>query len=413
VAGATIDHLISVTILIAALFIAMTTYSHMLATAVDYDRNRQVANKAIDLMNTMCLSPGNPIDWGETNDTLLSFGLQDPKVGGYALSPYSMMRLTSTSEGGQLLEFPPGSGNFYNNITANFGNAILTPLGICLDYDNVSDLLGLTGEYGFSVDLAPTLEVSISKVYGYGHLVLKVEVTGAGLPLSGAKLNHYLLHITADGSSAIVPYVGVNSTDASGSLLLEYDDVDEVGDAYNFVVYASLSGLTGVGYYSQDDIGDHHEFIVPMITDYNTGTVIIAHSWGVHEYTDVPVPAVDFNATFFALTQDFQLQQVELDNSTSEETSKLNYGGGSGDEKLYVTTRLPTSEVGLLVITYKWNNYVGSIVIPWGLGALGVRASFGSSLGSSGYDFVATELRQVTIDGISYQVKVSTWSLSG
>ena len=46
--GATIDHMVSVTILIAALMVAMVTYSNLFATAVDYDRNRQVANKAIE-----------------------------------------------------------------------------------------------------------------------------------------------------------------------------------------------------------------------------------------------------------------------------------------------------------------------------------------------------------------------------
>jgi hypothetical protein len=409
--GATIDHMVSVTILISALLVAMMTYSNLFATAVDYDLNRQITTKAVDIMNTICLSPGNPADWGETNESVVGFGLQDPDAGGYALSPYSMMRLSSNVSGNQLLEYPPDSGNFYNNMSATFGNSILTPLGSCLDYNDVAVLLGVNGEYGFSIDVYPTLDVSVSKVYGYGHLVLKVDVTGSGLPVSGATLKHYLLHVTTEGSSTIVPYVGVNTTDAYGSLLLEYEDVDEVGDAYNFMVYVNLSGLTGVGYYSQDDIGDNHEFIVPLIANYDTGTVILAHSWGVHEYSDVPVPAVDFNATFFVLTQDFQLQQVEIENSTSDETTKLNYGGGGGD-KLYVTTSLPTSEVGLLVVTYKWNTYLGSVVLPWGLGSLGVHASFGSELGSGGSDFVATELRQVTIDDVSYQVKVSVWKLN-
>jgi hypothetical protein len=412
VTGATIDHMISVTILIAALLVAMMTFNGLFASAIDYDRNRQVANKAVDIMNTICLSPGSPVDWGSTNKSVLGFGLQDPHVGGYALSPYSMMRLFSNSSGSQLVEYPLGSGIFYNNLTADFGDAILTPLGDCIDYSDVAELLGITDEYGFSINIEPTLNVSISKVYGLGHLALKVNVTGSGLPLSGATLNHYLLQVTKEGSSTIVPYLGVNSTDSSGSLLLEYDDIDEVNDAYHFMVYVSLSGLTGVGYYSQDDRGDHPQYIVPLVSDYNTGTVLIAHSWGVHNYTETPVPAVDFNATFFVLTSDFHLQQLEIANSTSALTGKLNYGGG-GDEKRYVTTTLPTSEVGLLFISYKGSNDVGSVVLPWGIGTLGVKSSFSGGFGSEGYDFVATELRQVTIDGISYQVKVSTWSLGG
>ena len=407
--GATIDHMISLTILISALLVAMLTYSNLFATAVAYDVNRQVATKASDIMNTICLSPGNPVTWGETNASVLGFGLQDPDSGGYTLSPYSMMRMVSSSSGSQLVEYPIGSGVYYNNISANFGDAIYTPLGDCIDYDEVSDLLGITGEYGFNFEIEPTLNVSVSTVSGYGHLALKVDVTGSGLPLSGATVRHYLWHIIKDGSSAIVPYYGVNSTDSFGSLLLEYGDIAEANEAYYFISYVSLSGLNGVGYYSQDFRGDYPQFVVPLVCNYDSGKVIIAHSWGVNGYTETPVPAVDFNATFFVLTSDFQLQPLEIANSSSADTWKLNYGVSGA--KSNVTTTLPTSEVGLLFITYKWNNYIGSVVLPWGVGTLGVNYSFGNEFGSAGYGFVATEIRQVTIDGISYQVKVSVWKL--
>jgi len=98
------------------------------------------------------------------------------------------------------------------------------------------------------------------------------------------------------------------------------------------------------------------------------------------------------------------LQQFDLNCS-----GHLNSGEGFPD----VGTQIPSSEVGLLVISYMKNpNQMGSIIVPWGVGALGVSASFDGGFGSSsGYDFVATELRQVTINDISYQVKVSAWKL--
>jgi hypothetical protein len=231
---------------------------------------------------------------------------------------------------------------------------------------------------------------------------LKVDVSGSGLPLSGATLKHYLFEITDEGSSTIVPHLGEDATDASGSILLHYNTIDDIDDAYHFMVYVNLNGLTGVGYYSQDYLGDYPQYVVPLISDYDEGRVVIAHSWGVHEYTETPVPAVRYNATFFVLTSDFQLQEYELENSTD----LLNYGS-----KNFVTTQIPTSEVGIMFISYEWNNYVGSVVLPWGIGTLGVSAPYGGEFGSEGYNFVATELRQVTIDGISYQVKVSVWKL--
>ena len=402
-AGATIDHIVAVTLLLAALLVSMMMYNGLFASALDYDRNRQVANKAVDLINTICLSPGSPPEWGETNDTVLGFGLQDPDASGYTLSPYSMMRLSSSSGGGELVEYPPDSGNFYNNITAQYGDAILTPLGDTINYTTVTELLVIDDTYGFSIEIYPTLNVSIEKIFGNGHLTLKVDVSGSGFPLIGATLNHYLLHVDKGAStSTILPYSGVNQTDSFGSLILEYESVDEEYDAYHFMVYAHLNGLTGIGYYSQDDLGGYPQYIVPLIKDYDQGEVLIAHSWGVHEYTETPVPASSFNATFFALTSDLQLQQMDIENSTDT----LNYGS-----KDYVTTKLPTTEVGILFISYRWNQKLGSVVLPWGIGTLGVSAPFGGSVGSSGYNFVATELRQVTIDGISYHVKVSAWKL--
>jgi hypothetical protein len=402
VTGATIDHMISLTILIAALLVAMMTFNGLFATAIDYDRNRQVANKAIDITNTICLSPGSPPDWGQTNETLLGFGLQDPRVGGYALSPYSIMRLR-TSNDSQLIEYVYTPGVFYNNLSAYYGNSILTSVGDCVNYTSATELLGVNGTYGFSVDITPTLNVSISQVPN-DHLTLKVDVRGSGLPLSGATLKYFLFHVDTEGGNypMFMTYSGVAQSDSFGSALLDFSSVDDT-DAYTFMVYASLSGLNGVGYYSQDDVTDGHEFLLPLIQDFDSGTIIIAHNWDVH-YFGPPEPNVFYNATFFVLTSDFQLQQTEIVNSTQN----INYGVG----KPYFTTQLPTSEVGFLFISYRWGNQLGSVILPWGVGVLGVHSSFSAGFGSSsGYDFVATELRQVTIDGISYQVKVSTWSL--
>jgi hypothetical protein len=406
VAGATIDHMISVTILIAALLVAMVTYNHMFATAVEYDRNRQVATKAADLMSTICLSPGNPTDWGETNSSLLGFGLQDPEAGGYALSPYSLMRLKTASNDSQLVYYSY-TGLYYNNISANYGDAILVPVGDCINYSTTTELLGINKTYGFRIDITPTLNVSISQVLSgppHNHLILNVEVRGSGLPLSDATLNYYLFQVESQGGGSypsINAYSGVTQTGSFGSVLIEFDEVHESNDPYLFMVYASLSGVNGIGYYSHDTI-DGHELVVPFIQDFDQGTVIIAHSFDVHNYTETPVPEVKFNATFFVLTSDFQLQEVQIENSTGH----LVYGVGWP----YFTTQLPASEVGFLFISYRRDaNRMGSVILPWGIGALGVSASFGGD--PSGYSFVATELRQVNINDISYQVKVSAWKL--
>ena len=400
--GATIDHMISLTILIAALLIAMTTYNQMFATAVDYDQNRQVATKAADLMNTICLSPGTPTDWGRTTSSLLSFGLQDPEAGGYALSPYSIMRLgTSSSSGGSQIVYYPKMGLYYNNLSASYGHGVLTPLGDCVNYTDVAELLGVNGTYGFSIDIVPTLDVSVSQVPDDDNLILQVEVRGSGLPLSGANLKYYLFPVD---DLSVVPYSGVAETDSVGQALIEFGTIDE-DEAFSFTVYVSIGGVDGVGYYTKNTADSDFQYVVPFIQDYAEGEVILAHGWDIFEDGSLH-SAVQVNATFFILTSDFQLQEVDLDFTPA----LLNYGEGQP----YLTTQIPSNEVGFLVISYeKATNKVGTVILPWGVGTLGVTASFDIGSAPSDYDFVATELRQVTIDGISYQVKVSTWSLNG
>lgn len=399
--GATIDHMISVTILITALLLAMLTFNHMFTSAVAYERNRQVATKAVDLIDTISLSSGIPADWGETRDDILGFGLQDPEAGGYALSPYSVARLR-TSNDSQLIYYAE-TGLYYNNLSAYFGDAILTPMGDVVNYTMASELLGINKTFGFRLDITPTLNVDISPVPD-NYLKLNVEVMGTGLPLSDVTLNYYLFHVdTGTGDDpTILTYSGVEETDASGSALLDFPSIDGENEAYAIVVYARLRGLTGIGYYSFDVLDGYPQFIVPLIHEIDNGIIMIAHSWGVHNYTLTPVPNVRYNATFFALTTHLELQQIQIENSTGQ----LNHGS-----KDYETTQIPVSEVGILIITYRWGNRLGSVMLPWGVGTLGVSAAFGGD--PTGYSFVATELRQVTINGISYYMKLSAWSLKG
>jgi len=294
---------------------------------------------------------------------------------------------------------------YYNNVSLGSGASVLMPVGDCVNYTTVARLLGVNGSYGFQITIAPTLNVSISQVPA-SYLILKVVVRGPGLPLSGAALNYYMHQVVANPNSSfplIVTQSGAAQTDSTGSALLNFPSIDDADDTYSFIVYAHLGGLNGVGYYSHDVLRDYPEFIVPFIGNFEQGTIIIAHSWDVHNYTETPVPNVFYNATFFVLTEGFELRQVQIVNSTGQ----LNYGEG----KPYNTTQVPASESGILFISYRWGNRFGTVMVPWGIGTLGVSATFGGD--PSGYTFVATELRQVIVNGISYQVKLAAWSLRG
>ena len=396
--GSTIDHMVSVTVLIAALVLTMGLYSQMLGSAIAYERSRQVAMKAVDLMDATCLSPGNPQDWGQSNSTPLGFGLQDPESAGYILSPYSVLRLRTSSDS-QLVYYDK-TGEYYNNFSLGHGGSLLVPAGGCVNYTEVATLMGVNGSYGFRITVSPTINITISPV-PESYLVLNVAVRGPGLPLGGATLKYHMYQVVGGGGNvpSLVAESGNAQTDSTGSALIEFPSIDPE-DPYAFIVYASLGGLNGVGYHSNDDLGGYPEFIVPLVSNLEDGTVIIAHSWDVHEYGP-PVPDVHYNATFFVLTTDFELSQVQILNSTGH----VNYGEG----KPYTATQVPVSQSGILLISYRWGARFGSVLVPWGISTLGVSASFGGD--PSGHTFVATELRQVIVKEMSYQVRLAVWSL--
>jgi len=403
-AGATIDHMISLTILIAALLVAMMTYNGLFATAVDYDRNRQVANKAVDLMNTICLSPGNPTDWGETSDTLLGFGLQDPEAGGYALSPYSIMRLLPSES--EILNYTKtGTLLQFSNVSMIQGGFLGVPIAECVNYTSVAELLGVNGSYGFRLNIVPTLSVSITE-YMPNPLSLEVEVRGPGLALSNATLQYVLCSVYKPEDSDFPSFEsrsGIEKTGPAGSKVLEFDPpLNGLEDTYSIIVYARLGGLVGVGYYSHGTI--ENDRIIPFIENFEQGEILLVHNWDVHEFPGSP-SALHFNTTFFGLTNNFELTQFDI----TGETSGLINSGVS--EQAYARLQINPSENGILFVSYRTGNTFGIMMLPWGVSTLGVSASFG--VDPTGYDFVATELRQVSIDDISYHVKVSTWSLSG
>jgi len=246
------------------------------------------------------------------------------------------------------------------------------------------------------------LNVSISEVPS-SYLILKVKVRGPGLAVSGATLNYYMHKVVGNPLSdvpLILAQSGVAETDSAGSALLEFPSMNGAVDAYSFIVYVHLGGLNGVGYYSHNTLSGYPPFIVPFIKNFEDGTIIIAHNWDVHDFGP-PVPNVFYNATFLVVTENFNLRSVQIANSTGH----LNYGKG----KPYNTTQVPASESGILFISYRWGNRFGTVMVPWGIGTLGVSVTFGDA--PSGREWVATELRQVIVNGMSYQVKLAVWSL--
>lgn len=382
--GSTIDHLVSVTALVAVLLVCMAIYNQTLSNAIAYQRNHQVAVKANDLIDSICLSVGFPA----------CFGLQNPETGGYSLSPFALQRLLAAGEP----VYYDTTGTWFSNVTLGDGGYLLVPVAECIDYATAARLLGVNGSYGFRLSITPTLTVSITEVDA-NPLRLKVEVRGPGLALSGAALNYSLFRAYKDDSSdypLIDLRYGIGQTDSKGSAILEFDPPIDEPKAYAIVVYAHLSGLVGVGYHSHVTV-ERGKGIIPVVENFQEGKIMLVHAWDVHDQ-GTPVPNYFYNATFLLLTENFELRQMQIDNSNGQ----LNYG-----IKNYETTELPPSEAGILLAMYCTGDNFGVMMMPWGIHSLGASVTFGGDL--SGRDWVATELRQVTVKGISYQVRLAVW----
>ena len=404
-AGSTIDHLISVTVFLGALLLFISLFNQTIQTAILYQRHRVLAVKCSDLLDNMLLNPGIPIDWGRSNVTPTGFGLQDPEFTQYKLSPFSLMRLWSSV--GEPVYYPK-TGLTYSNITIGFGNYLLVPFTEAINHTIASRLLGINNTYGFQLTITPIVTVSITEIQSKNPLRLSVNVAGMGFPLSSATVSYCFLTVSLAGGKGAYPAYTINYgtayTDEKGEVSLEFAEVKDDKVSYVFIAYAHLSGLIGVGY--RERVTSDKQHIIPFVDDFAERRVLIAHSYDVH-YFGPPVAELKYNATFVLLTEDFTLREMPLDNSTGK-VGKVVYGEGWP----YGVVTIPTYNPGILVITYKKSAVEGGVVLmPWGISSLAFPVVFGDDPSNS--EWVATDLRQVIVNGIAYQAKLALWSLEG
>ena len=397
--SSTIDHMVAVTVFLAATLLFIGLFNQTIQTAVIYQRHRATATKASDLLDTLLLSPGIPVDWGQTDVDPTGFGLQDPEFTQYKISPYSLMRLRSSV--GEPVYYG-ATGQYYSNVTMGDRNFMLVPYNLALDYSTATRLLGINNSYGFQLTLTPIVTVSIQEINPASPLTLRVTAAGVGFPLSGATISYCFLKVCTQGHS---PYydISFDTTTAgdTGSVSVNIPGVED-DDSYAFIAYAQQGGLVGVGYYER--ALDDERYVIPFVDSFEEGRVLLAHSYDVH-YDGPPESAVFYNATFVLMTEDFTLREMPITSLSGP----LVYGHGS--EKTYENLTIPTHNPGILVITYTSNNNEGVVLMPWGISSLAFPVTFGGD--PTQQEWVATDMRQVTVGGIAYQAKIAVWSLEG
>lgn len=395
-AGATIDHLVSLTIFLAAMLLFISLFNQTIQTAVIYQQHSALATKCSDLLDTMLLNPGN--------ETQTIFGLHDTEFTGYTLNPYSLMLLNSST--GTPVYYNK-TGMTYSNMTVGFGNSLLmpmidvvNPMNNVVNYSSALKLLGISGTYGFQLKLTPIVNVSIAMVQS-SPLKFLVTVSGVGFPLANALVSYRLIPVSLNGTYpdylTIPNQAGTVYTDAAGFRNITFPNfTPNATHTYVFVAYAHVGGLAGVGFYTPSFSGSQR--LIPFVGSLN-GTVLLAHG------ADVPNTAtsserLNYTSAFVNLSnENFELQ----DNSTGEVWS------GAAHAPATLNVR---NDAGILVIAYR--DYLGNggvAVMPWKFGSLAFPVTFGGN--STEQEWVATDIRQVIVSGITYQAQLSLWSLQG
>lgn len=400
--SSTIDHMVATVVFLGALLLFVGLFNQTIQTAILYQRHRHLATKCSDLLDNILLNPGYPLDWGKSNCTPTGFGLQDPEFTQYKLSPFSLIRLRSSV--GEPVYYSK-TDSYYSNITMGYG-FLLVPFSEVVNYSTATKLLGINNTYGFQLTITPIVTVSIGETQPKNPLILSVNVTGMGFPLANANVSYCLLTVREGGGGSPYPSYtleyGADLTDDKGSVLLSFPSVT-TDVSYVLIVYAHLSGLEGVGYYEHATY--ENSYVVPFIADLEERRVLIAHSFDVHGGSD---PAeIAYNATFVLLTEDYTLREMPMENSTGK-IGKINYGEG----KPYQNITIPTYNPGILIISYRKSaQETGVVMMPWGISAMAFPVAFGDD--PFGKEWVATDIRQVIVNGIAYQAKLALWSLEG
>jgi hypothetical protein len=397
-ASATIDHIISITIFLAAILLFINLFGQTNQTAITYEQHRSVASKCSDLIDNILLNPGNPSTWGNGSAAPTIFGLQAPEFTQYQLSPFSLMRLASSNADTYVIG-KQGVENYYYRSSASVGNNLLVSKDSTVSYSQALKLLGINNTYGFELTLTPTITVSIAESQT-NPLILSINATGTGFPLAKATISYFMFLVSDTGDyPSYTNSVGTVFADEKGSASVPFPNVTDPHQSYGFIAYAHLGGLIGVGYHAR--VSSTDQYIVPIVDDLATQRVLLAHSYDLN-YSGLTGSPLKFNATFVILSEDFDLKPLALNESDVPVVLP-------GESNPFANITIPTYTPGILIVAYQTGvGHSGVVMMPWGISALAFPVTFGGN--PQEQEWVATDLRQVTINHVSYQAKLGLWS---
>jgi hypothetical protein len=266
--------------------------------------------------------------------------------------------------------------------------------------------MGLKNTYGFQLSLTPVLDVGISENHAANPLSLTVNASGNGFPLSDASINYCLLQVSLPPSESEYPSYtlrnGTATADKTGTCIVQFPDITDPNQVYAFIAYVHLAGLVGIGTCQRASSTD--QIVVPIVDDASQQKILLAHSYDLSGF-NAASSSLKYNATFVVSTEDFNLREMPIYsiNTTGVVTS------GVGNP--YINITIPTYTPGILIVPYQQVDNLakgGVVLMPWGVSSLTFPVTFGGNPRLQ--EWVATDLRQVTINQVTYQAKLSVWS---
>ena len=138
----------------------------------------------------------------------------------------------------------------------------------------------------------------------------------------------------------------------------------------------------------------------------STQRIALANSYDINNTSPSPL-SLKYNSTFVISKTDYTLSQLTLDVSNGQNITGTTKSGLGNP---YPSITLPSYTTGILIVTYQIEGSTdgGIILMPWGISSLGFPVTFGHI--PSAADWVTTDIRQVTVDGIAYQAKLELYN---
>ena len=385
-----IDYIVSLVIVTTLISSSIILTVENLKNVEFYEQDLLTSVGASDILNNLLQNRGNPVDWGHTNITPISFGLNSPFVDYMALSPFTPMRLMRADE---TINY---EGIEYRNLTTAQAHLFLRS-DEYVDYDVASESLAVDNEFGFRVSLTPILTLSF---YQLEANPLKVEISLKGLSGSvvGALLNASLYRVVKD-----IPYPSISNpieqhavSDLSGSAELVFPTINADETLYIVLVKANLGGIQGVGYYTNSY--SKNTPILPIVTRYGEGEVSLVHRKNITA-SYVYDGDVYYNLTFLNQVGEIGFRSVTL---------------GSASGIINVSTPgvvgLSVGNPGILLVSSKTTGGYELTTMPWGMTPLCLSMSYGAD--PINKKTVVKKSQLTTINGLSYNIELAFWRTS-